>query len=170
MISLSREFNSAEYQRFRLWAILIEWIPLIIFFLGALLGIRQLTALSMMLMFGSYAFMGWYIFRAERYTIGNIVFGTLFGLILAIVLTGMCFYFNEWNGWEGMMAIGNMTLVFGFYLVLIYAVAAHFKKERRPYQFTMSQKMLLRVVILLILFYTTDMHVPYSDIMQQETP
>ena len=170
MISISREFNSAEYQRFRLWAMLIEGIPLIIIFLGAISNFPQLTSIGMMLMLASYFFMGWYIFRAKRYTFWNITFGTLFGAIMGVILTGMCFYFNEWNGWKEMMAISNLTLWYGFYLILFYGLIVHFKKERRPFQFTMSQKMLLRVVMLMVLFYATDMHIPFSNIMHQGTP
>ncbi|MFK7924316.1 MAG: hypothetical protein AB8H47_20330 [Bacteroidia bacterium] len=155
---MSTKAESKAYQRFRLPAILVEGIPLTLMVMGLMLGINKLKVISFMTTAFLYMSVSFYLFKAEKYKVLDVIAAIFAGLMIAIILIGYLFQLMDWPNGVEMLTISKLSLNFGLLFSGLLVLAKNLKVQRRPFEFTMSLKLFSRFLILLIYFYASGMH------------
>lgn len=99
-----------------------------------------------------YLAMSWYLFKAERFKVFDVIVTVISGMGISVVLQGMLFKLMYWPGEPEMMIVGYSTLLFSFALSIVYFLVKYFTVENRQYEWTNSIKLLSRFMILFLLF------------------
>lgn len=152
------ETSSANYSRFRLLPLIIEFIPVLILLLAFLIDSPQLKTVGFLGGTIIYVFLGWYLFKSNKYKVWDILFASFFGLIISIVLIGILFYVNNLPNGKEMLMIGHLTLNYGLIFSLVYMIVKYSISKNKKYEFTMSQKIFSRFLLLFILFYSLGLN------------
>ncbi len=137
---------------FRPLAIILEWGPLLVAFLGWVLNVPDLLVIGLSTAAMMYLAMSWYLFKAERFKIFDVIVAVISGMGISVVLQGVLFKLMYWAGEPEMSIIGYSTLLFSFALSIVYFLVKYFTVEYREYEWTNSIKLLSRFMILFLLF------------------
>ncbi|MEM6343177.1 MAG: hypothetical protein AAF927_04830 [Bacteroidota bacterium] len=155
---MNTQSKESTYKRFRPAALIIEGIPLTLMVGGLLLNINELKIIGFMTAAFMYMSASFYLFKAEKFKALDVIVASIGGLMFAVILIGILFDLLDWPSGPEMVTISKFTLNYGLLLSIIYMLARNLKAERRQFEFTMSQKLALRFLILTLLFYVTGLH------------
>ena len=165
MEDINLEKPLIPYNRFRPLPIAIEIIPFLIYGIGYLLDSPTTLTIGLVGFFAVYVCLGWYIFKSNKYTTWNTIFAIVLGGFIFVVLTGLTFYLHQLDGWKMMVVISYQGLMTGTLISLIYLIVRYANPNIREYEFTMSQKIFLRFIILTIIYYSLGLHTYTSEIL-----
>lgn len=151
--SKTHEVSAEDYKRFRLRAILLELVPILLILLSFLINNKQLKILGFSTTSLIYLFAGWYLFKAAKYKVWDILWATFFGLLIAVHLVGILFYSAELPGGEEMLMVGYIALLAGLFFSIGFLIIKYAISKNKEYEFTMSLKVFSRFLILFLLSY-----------------
>jgi len=149
--------NNIEYKKFRPGALILEFGPMFIALISGLLGVDAIYLMSMLLLSLIYTFGGWYIFKAEKYNVFDIIWATIAGMCISILINGILFYSMSWEGADLMLISCMTTLIFGLFgSILLLALKLNLV-DNKAYQFTFSQKIFSRFAALAVIYLAFGM-------------
>jgi len=137
-----------EVKKHRPLAFILELLPLTVFIVALAANIRprEIVVYSWMALTFIYIFGGWYLFKAGKYRIKDIIFVEIVAIFLFIPLpAGMLFKVMSWPGANEMIVSTNIITPFLLGITLIW-YAFH---RKRPLEWRLSLKLLLRIVIIM---------------------
>ena len=146
------------YNKYRPLPLLLEFFPLFVGLIGILFKTEEMITLGLLAATMVYTFLSWYLFKALKYSIWDILVAIFFGLGMAVVLLGVLFYCQDWEGMKEMVFAGYMTLLVCLPIALLYAAIRFFVVKDRQYEFTMSWKILSRFLVLFIIHHLFGLH------------
>ena len=148
------------------WPYLLEGIPILFMGIFLLADLKSaffncIATLSLIYFFG-----GWYIFKTERHKWYNVLISTIAGLFIAIILLGPMFYTMNWEGYQELLIVGTISVIFFLILSFLLAVIRTLISENKKSEIGMSWKIFSRFLILFLVYFLTDMAGPYLDLIK----
>lgn len=127
-------------------AIILEVLPAIAFIISLLSGDHQSIFLSFLLLVTIYLFGGWYLFKADKYKVKDIIFVELVILLsIVLLLIGILYKILNWPGANDMLYLSFFFKIFFFFVLCI----RYYIYRNRPLEWRLSAKLLLRIAIFL---------------------
>lgn len=155
-----------NFRMFRPLAILFEWGPLLVAFMGWALHVPDLLLIGLSTGAMVYLAMSWYLFKAEIFKIFDVIVAVISGMGISVVIQGLLFSLMYWPGEPEMIIIGFSTLLFCFALSIIYFLVKYFSVEVRYYEWRNSIKLLSRFLCLFILYMALGLDEQFINLLQ----
>lgn len=141
--------NVVNTPKNRVFANLLEAIPLLLGVGGYLYGSLVLLAQMLLLLTAVYIFAGWYIFKTDKYQAKDIIFTELSMIIfLTPSISGVLYKIMSWPGGNEMLLIA----VYGSFVYVFIALIWYFFHKDNPHKRPLGFKILARIVYFAILF------------------
>lgn len=137
---------------------LIEGIPFSLMAMGLILNINELKIIGFLTTAFIYMSASFYLFKADKFKTIDVLIAVFSGILMAIILIGILFELLQWPNGAEMLASSKLTLNFSVLFAVLVVLARNLEAERRPFEFTMSLKLLSRFLILAIYFYASGLH------------
>jgi hypothetical protein len=135
-------------KKHRIGAILLEWIPISLIFIGFLMQIFELLIYPSFALILIYALGGWYIFKGSKYRTINIIFVTLTAIfVLFPLIMSNLYKFFDWPGADEMCVIS----IYPSPLFIIISAIWYFSRRQDVLEFRFSLKLLSRILFLVVL-------------------
>ena len=136
--------------QFRRLAIILEsfvWLSILIalFTNQATIRIICLSNSAIVLLFSS-----WYIFKAERFQLFDILLALFSGFTFSIVVDSWLFVLNKWPYASEMNMVGLSLLSIVFVVSGIIAWARYARNKNNKWEYSMSYKLFSRAILFIV--------------------
>jgi len=151
------------YERFRVNALLFEFLPLALGFLGAILGNVKMINAGFITSAFVYFLLCWYLFKAEDYNVLDAIVALLFGMCLSIITLIIPYQLKDMEDKESLFYGGFIAIVIGLIFSLLLLFFKRKDQENWEFEYTMSQKIFSRFVMFLLIYLVLGMHQPFFE-------
>lgn len=149
--------------QFRRLAIILEsfvWLSILIalFANQATIRIICLSNSAIVLLFSS-----WYIFKAERFQLFDILLALFSGFTFSIVVDSWLFVLNKWPYASEMNMVGLSLLSIVFVVSGIIAWARYARNKNNKWEYSMSYKLFSRAILFFVFSILLGTAKPFFD-------
>ena len=152
------------YNRFRPLAFILELVPSFIALLGMVANIPELTTVGFCTLAVIYFPLGFYIFKAEKFKIVDVLLSLFFGMGLATVVLPILFAVQDWPYQDEMLIVGTQTVFLCLFLSLIHTGIKMSKSSNKEFEFTMSLKILSRWIFYFLIYWIFGLNQAFFDL------
>ena len=149
--------------QFRRLAIILEsfiWLSILIalFTNQAVIRIICLSNSAIVLLFSS-----WYIFKADRFQLFDILLALFSGFTFSIVMNSWLFVLNKWSYGSEMNIVGLSLLSIVFVVSGIVAWARYARNKNNKWEYSMSYKLFSRAILFFVVSILLGTAKPFFD-------
>ena len=137
-------------KKYRIGAIILEAIPLLLILTGFFIGNLGGVFLSILALLAVYVFGGWYIFKGDKYRAKDIVFVTMTALFsLFPIVISLLYRTLSWPGANEMFMTSRYILP----IFIMICIGWYFFHRHRLLEWRLSLKLLSRIVVFGMLLF-----------------
>ena len=118
------DHNSKEktFSLLRPLPMIIEGLPIFICIVGVIASNEFLITLGFCTLVLVYTFLSWYLFKAKKFNPWDIIAGIILGNGLSVILLGVLFYIQNWEGLDLLAITSHTTLIVCLGIALIFTL------------------------------------------------